>query len=91
MGEAIESGDPTRLPEGAPRGLPQTWVLLGEPDRALDVLETMVFAMPFRVQYDIWDPVLAPIWDTRRFQRVILPRVRLERAEPRFATSPENP
>ena len=32
--------------------------LLGEPDRALDALEERVFAMPFRVQYDIWDPIL---------------------------------
>ena len=36
----------------------------GEPDRALDALEELVFALPFRVQYDIWDPILAPIWDT---------------------------
>jgi len=91
MGEAIESGDPARMPEGTPRGLPHTWVLLGEPERALDVLETMVFAMPFRVQYDIWDPVMAPLWGTRRFQEVILPRVRLEGAVPRFAPAPENP
>ncbi len=47
--------------------------------------------MPFRVQYEIWDPILAPIWNTPRFQDVILPRVRLEGAEARFAASPENP
>jgi hypothetical protein len=49
----------------------------------------MVFAMPFRVQYDIWDPILAPIRDTPRFQDVILPRVRLEGAAVRLAASPE--
>ena len=81
MGESIETGDASRLQVAAtPRGLPHVWVLLGEPDRALDVLEEMVFTMPFRVQYDIWDPVLAPLWDTSRFQDVILPRLRLEGA-----------
>ena len=90
MGEALEAGDPTRLPESAGRGWPQTLVLLGEPDRALDALEEMVFAMPFRVHYDIWDPILAPVWNTPRFQNVILPRVRLEGAEASFAASPQN-
>ena len=79
------------LPETAGRGWPQTLVLLGEPDRALDALEEMVFAMPFRVQFEIWDPILAPIWDTPRFQDVILPRVRLAGAATRYAPSPENP
>jgi hypothetical protein len=51
----------------------------------------MAFSMPFRVQYDIWDPVLAPLWDTDRFQEVILPRLRLEGAVPRFARAPDNP
>jgi serine/threonine-protein kinase len=91
MGEALESGDATLLPESTVRGWPQTLVLLGEPERALDALEEMVFAMPFRVQFEIWDPILAPIWDTPRFQDVILPRVRLEGAEARLAASPENP
>ena len=91
MGEALEAGDATLLPDGAGRGWPQTLVLLGEPDRALDALETMVFAMPFRVHYDLWDPLLAPLWDTPRFQNVILPRVRLEGAEAVFATSPGSP
>jgi hypothetical protein len=90
QGEALEAGDPTLLPEDAGRVLPQTWMLLGEPDRALDALDDMVFAMPFRVQYHIWDPILAPIRDTPRFQDVILPRVRLEGAEVRLAASPEN-
>ena len=66
-------------------------VLLGEPDRALDALEEMVFAMPFRVQFEIWDPILATIWDTPRFQNVILPRLRLEGAAARYAASPEGP
>lgn len=90
LGEALESGDATRLPQSAGRGHAQALMLLGEPDRALDVLEGIVFAMPFRVSYEIWDPILAPIWDTQRFQEVILPRVRLEGAEPKFAPSPEN-
>jgi len=86
MGEAMEANDPTLLQDvtGTPRGLAQTWVLLGEPDRALDVLEERAFAMPFRVQYEIWDPVLAPLWKTSRFQNVLLPRVRLDGAEPSF-------
>ncbi len=91
QGEALEAGDPTLLPEGAGRVLPQTWMLLGEPERALDVLEEMVFVMAFRVQYYVWDPILAPIRDTPRFQDVILPRVRLEGAKARLAASPETP
>jgi tetratricopeptide (TPR) repeat protein len=77
MGEALEHGDTSRLTDDLGRGLAQTLVILGEHGRALDVLEDMVFAMPFRVQYDIWDPYLEPIWDTDRFQNVILPHVRL--------------
>ncbi len=86
MGEALEARDPSLLRDvtGTARGLPQTWVLLGEADRAMDVIEERAFAMPFRVQYEIWDPILAPLWDTPRFQNVILPRVRLEGAEPSF-------
>jgi TolB-like protein/Flp pilus assembly protein TadD len=90
LGEALETGDATLIPESAGRGHSQVLVLLGEPDRALDVLEGIVFAMPFRVSYEIWDPILAPIWDTERFQEVILPRVRLEGAEPRYAGTPDN-
>ena len=91
MGEALEAGDPTLLPESAGRGWPQTLVLLGEPDRALDALEEMVFAKPFFVQYELWDPIMAPIWNTPRFQDVILPRLRLVGAEARFAAPRENP
>ncbi len=89
QGEALEAGDPSLLPEGEGRVLPQTWMLLGEPDRALDALEELVFALPFRVQYYIWDPVLAPVWDTPRFQEVILPRVRLRGVRAKLATPPE--
>jgi TolB-like protein len=88
MGEALESGDASALPESTIRGLPETLARLGEYDRALDVLEEQVFALPFRVQYQIWDPNLAPIWETRRFREVILPRVRLEGVEPRYAPAP---
>jgi serine/threonine-protein kinase len=88
MGEALEAGDPTLLPENAGRGWAPALVLLGEPDRALDAIEDMVFAMPFRVQFVIWDPIMAPMWRTRRFQDVILPRVRLEGAEARLAAPP---
>lgn len=56
--------------------MPQTWMLLGNRDRALDALEAQVFAMPFRVQFTIWDPNLAPVWETPRFREVILPHVR---------------
>ncbi len=91
LGEALEAGDPTLLPESAGRGQAQALVLLGEPDRALDALEDLVFSLPFRVQYDIWDPKLAPIWDTPRFQDVILPRVRLAGAKSKYAARPDNP
>jgi TolB-like protein/tRNA A-37 threonylcarbamoyl transferase component Bud32 len=89
LGEALETGDATLIPESAGRGQSQVLVLLGEPDRALDVLERIVFAMPFRVSYEIWDPILAPIWDTPRFQDVILPRVRLKGARARFTAQPD--
>jgi tetratricopeptide (TPR) repeat protein len=89
IGEALEAGDATLIPENAGRGHAQALVLLGEPDRALDVLEETVFAMPFRVNFEIWAPILEPIWDTPRFQNVILARVRLEGVRPRFAAGPE--
>ncbi|UCD25075.1 MAG: hypothetical protein JSW51_03895, partial [Gemmatimonadota bacterium] len=89
LGEALETGDATHLPESAGRGHAQSLVLLGESDRALDVLEGIVSAMPFRVAYEIWDPIVAPIWNTPRFQEVILPRVRLEGARAKFAGRPE--
>jgi TolB-like protein len=90
-GLALETGDPSVLDfEGYPRGLAQTWAVLGQDDRALDVLEAMVFALPFRVQYDIWDPAFASLWDSPRFQEVILPRVKLEGAVPSFARPPES-
>ncbi len=89
LGEALEAGDPTLMPEVAGRGWAQTWMSLGEPERALDALEASVHELPFRVQYEIWDPVLAPIWATPRFRNVILPRVRLEGAEVRRAPPPE--
>jgi len=90
MGEALEARDPTLLRDvtGTPRGLLQTWVLLGELDRALDVLEDMVFAMPFRVHYDIWDPILAPLWEMPRFNDVILPRLKLHGVRPTYAPPP---
>jgi TolB-like protein len=92
MGEALETGDPTLLDgvTGTPRGLAQAWVLLGETDRALDVIEEMVFAMPFRVRYELWDPILAPTWDTPRFQDVILPRVRLVGAQAQYANTSDS-
>ena len=60
-------------------------VLLGEPDRALDAIEEIVNARRFRVHRDLWDPLLAPIWDTPRFRNVILPIVRLEGAKASLA------
>ncbi|HSM35681.1 MAG TPA: hypothetical protein VK837_04715 [Longimicrobiales bacterium] len=74
--EAIALGDDAPLdPEG--RYNPQTWMVIGRPDRALDELERQVFDKPFRVQYNIWDPYLEPVWRTDRFRNVILPRVHL--------------
>jgi hypothetical protein len=77
IGEALEAGDPTLLPATAERGWPQALVVLGEPDRALDALVEVVAARPFRIHRDLWDPLLAPIWNTPRFRDVILPMVRL--------------
>jgi len=91
IGEALEAGDPTLLPETGGRGWPQALVLLEEPDRALDAIEEMVRASPYRIHRDLWDPLLEPIWDTPRFKEVILPIVRLEGAEARFAPLSENP
>lgn len=88
MGEALETGDPALLPDHAGRGWAQALAVLGEEDRALDALEQLVFSMPFRVQYDIWDPNVAPLWGTARFQNVILPRLRLEGARVRLAAAP---
>jgi len=87
MGEALEARDPTLLDgvTGTPRGLQQTLVLLGELERAMDVVEEMAFAMPFRVQYDIWDPIMAPLRNMPRFRDTILPRVNLEGAQARYA------
>lgn len=86
MGEALETRDTSRLANvGVTRGLAQTWMLLGQPDRALDVLEAMAFRLPFRVQYEIWDPHLEPLWDTPRFRDVVLPQLRLDGVTPRFA------
>jgi TolB-like protein len=88
LGEALEAGDPALVPEEVVRGTAQVLARLGETDRALDALEHLVFALPYRVQYDIWDPYLAGIRDTPRFRDVILPRVNLEGAVARYA-SPE--
>jgi len=88
MGEALEAGDPSLLPEGGGRGFAQTLARLGLPEQALDALEAVVFALPYRVQYDIWDPNLIPLQQTARFQDVILPRVRLEGVRPTYAPSP---
>jgi TolB-like protein len=85
QGEAMKEGDASLLTAYEGRIFPQVWMLLGESDRALDALERMVFAMPYRVQYHIWDPILAPLWDTPRFQEVILPRVRLEGVQASFS------
>ncbi len=90
QGEALRAGDVSVLPDAVGRAYPQTWMLLREPDRALDALEEMVFALPFRVQFHIWDPILAPIWDTPRFQEVILPRVNLRGVEPSFVEEDES-
>jgi hypothetical protein len=79
------------LPEAAGRGGIQALVLLGGPDRALDALEEMVMTRPFRIHYDLWDPSLAPIRDTPRFQEVMLREVRLEGAKAKYGTSPEDP
>ncbi|MFV1988906.1 MAG: hypothetical protein ACC682_16665 [Gemmatimonadota bacterium] len=85
MGEALEAGDSTLLPETAGRGWPQALVVLGEPDRSLDAIEEVVRTRPFRIHRDLWDPLLAPIWDTPRFRDVILPLVKLEGARARVA------
>ena len=64
---------------------PVTWMLLGFPNRAIDALHAQAYAMPFRVQYDIWDPHLAPLWNTPRFRNEILTRVKLQGAVAKWA------
>ncbi len=78
LGEALETGDASLVPDGQMRGKAQTLVRLAEYDRALDALEEMVFALPYRIMYEIWDPVLEPLWETARFREVVLPRLNLE-------------
>ena len=85
QGEALAARDSTRLPHGPGRVHPVTWMLLGYPNRAIDALHAQAYAMPFRVQYDIWDPHLAPLWNTPRFRDEILTRVRLQGAAVKWA------
>jgi tetratricopeptide (TPR) repeat protein len=85
LGEALEQRDAGLVPNASVRGRAQTLMLLGEPDRALDALKELVLALPFRVMYDIWDPVLAPLHGTEVFQEVILPRLKLVGAEAEYA------
>ncbi len=85
IGEALEARDPMLLPESGGRGWPQALVALGEPDRALRAIEEIVSERRFRIHRDLWDPLLAPIWDTPRFRDVILPMVRLEGARAKVA------
>lgn len=59
---------------------PVTWMLLGYPNRSIDALHAQVCAKSSRVQYDIWDPHLTPLWNTPRFRDEILTRVRLQGA-----------
>jgi TolB-like protein len=84
MGRALEERDPSLLPERRPRGWTQVALLIGEEELALDGVEELVFRLPFRVVYDLWDPISAPIVGSRRFQEVILPRVNLEGVVPRY-------
>jgi len=83
QGEALEHHDPKRL-ERAKQVYAQTWLLLGERERALDELERQVFAMPYRVPFHLWDQILAPLQNERRFQEVILPRVHLQGRVPHY-------
>ncbi len=88
MGDALATRDPRRMPNGTSRALAQTWMLLGDRERALDALQAEVFRLPFRVKFNIWDPNLAALRDTPRFRDVILPRVKLRGAVARLAPSP---
>jgi tetratricopeptide (TPR) repeat protein len=85
LGEALEREDPSLVSERVVRGTTQVLARLGATERALDALEEMVFALPYRVQYDVWDPYLMPLRATERFQDMILPRVNLEGVTPRYA------
>lgn len=85
QGEALAAHDMTRLPHKPGRVHPVTWMLLGFPNRAIDALHAQAYAMPFRVQYDIWDPHLAPLWNTPRFRNEILTRVKLQGAVAKWA------
>ena len=88
MGEALANRDPRRMPTTAIRGLAQTWMLLGDKERALDALQAEVFRLPYRVKFNVWDPNLAPLRDTPRFRDVILPHVKLRGVVVRLAPPP---
>jgi serine/threonine-protein kinase len=87
QGEALAARDPTRLPRGAGRVHPVTWMLLGNPERAMNALHAEAYELPFRVQYNIWDPHLAPLWSTPRFRDDILTRLRLPGAVAKLTTT----
>lgn len=80
---ALEANDPSLLPDDPSRVLPQTWQLLGFPERAVEALELLVTRIPFRVPFEIWDPVFEPLHGTAEFDQ-ILRRVNLEGAEVRY-------
>ena len=85
QGEALEAKDPGRMPRDGRRVLAQTWMLLGDRQRALEALEAEVFAMPFRVQFNIWDPIVAPVREMPRFNDRILEHLHLRGAVAKYA------
>jgi hypothetical protein len=87
QGEALAAHDSTKLPRGTGRVHPVTWMLLGFPNRATDALRAEAYALPFRVQYNLWDPHLAPLWITSRFRGELLTRVNLSGATVRYSPS----
>ncbi|MEJ2204149.1 MAG: hypothetical protein P8170_08565 [Gemmatimonadota bacterium] len=81
--EALKRRDPSVLSGAGGRVMSQTWALLGDTTRALSALEREVLTMPFRVPYQIWDPAVAPLWETERFRGELLPRLNLAGARAR--------
>ncbi len=89
--EALKRRDPSALSGAESRVMSQTWALLGDTIRALSALEREVLSIPFRVPYQIWDPAVAPLWETERFRGELLPRLNLAGARARCSDVPGRP
>jgi TolB-like protein/tetratricopeptide (TPR) repeat protein len=91
-GEALESGSPEALvaavdarADGEAYVWPSVWVILGEPDRAIDWIKHNLERLPYGGIGVVWDPepLESPVRDQPRFKEEILPILNLEGLEVR--------